>query len=167
MAEAETAMAPEAIAIKGHLLKGEKILASVTTQEARFHATNKRVIRHAKRFGGERVDFLSHPHIASVTLESKSYLPEGIAAIIAGVLIPYILSQFLQPPRDLMNAFWILGLVLIILGVLLCFYKTSWYQLRATGLSAGDLQLWKITTAKAPEVKKFVHVIEEQITKKE
>lgn len=158
----------EGKAIENHLLGGEKILTSVkskdqtTGQEVTFYATNKRVLRHAKRFRGEKVDTLSYPHIASVTFESKSYLPEGIAAMVVGVLSGYGLSRL-----GVGDISWIIGLVGVLVGIALCFYKTAWYQLRATGLSSEDLKLWRVIAGKAPEVRNFVRIVEEQITKGE
>ena len=161
------------VEIEKHLLENEEVLANVAIPEVTFYATNKRLIRHAKRFLGERVDSLSYPHIASVTFESKSYLPEGIATIILGVivgLIPSILRGFIdrafwatQNPANLL--FPILGFIVIVLGVALCFYRTAWYQIRATGLSKEDLTLWRLTHVKEPQVRDFVRLLEQQTTR--
>jgi hypothetical protein len=55
------------------------------------------------------------------------------------------------------------GLIVIAVGI---FYKPSWYQLRAVGLSDTSAQRWRTAGVDA-EVKNFVRFIEDQISKRE
>jgi hypothetical protein len=161
--------------IEKHLLENEQVLASVTISKVTFYSTNKRMIRYEKRFLGERVDFLSYPHIASITLESKHNIRKGIILIIIlGIIMvlmrlsppPFIiLILYFRPMLYIFRYLHILGFIIIVIGIALCLHRIAWYQIRATGLSNKDLGSWRITHVEEPEIRKFVRMLEQQITK--
>lgn len=143
------------MSIDKHLLRDERILASVKIAGATLYATNKRIIRYSKGIFRETVYSLYYSHITSISLESKSF----IWAVILGALIA-VLGAFAGGYIGI--TFLLVGVALVLIGV---FYKRAWYQIKAVGLSDKDLELWRITNVGAPDVERFARFVEDQITK--
>ena len=150
------------MSIEKHLLEDETILASVKVRKVAFYATNKRVLRYEKRLFREKLHSLYYPHIASISLETKSFLWLTIlGAIVIGVGV-WGWINLMTPFRVLYNMIlFAVGAVLVVIGIL---YRPAWYQIRAVGLSGKDLKLWRIANVKAQDVRNFAHFIEKQIT---
>jgi len=156
--------------IDKHMLQGEAILSSIEAptrarSKATFYATSKRLLRlEERRFRRERVDSLSYTQITSAGLESKRYIAEGIIIIILGfTLVGMIVGGYFQMYFGDIG-FVVYLLLILILGIGVCFIKRTWYQIRAPGLSKRDLERWGFKS-KGPEIQKFVSLVKDQLTK--
>lgn len=151
-----------AISIDKHLSRDERILASARANlGGTLYATDKRVIRYKKSFFREKVDSLYYRHIVGASYESQSY----VWLVALGFLL-LVLGWFITrtPFIGILGTILILsGFIVIAVGI---FYRSSWYQLRAVGLSDTSAQRWRTAGVDA-EVKNFVRFIEDQISKRE
>jgi hypothetical protein len=141
--------------IDEYLMRDEEILATVQGPNVTFYATSKRVIRHEKGLFKESVDTIPFSHITHVTLESKSYwwlAVIGVMSIIIGGFVGGGIGLGLV----------LIGILLVVAGI---FAKSSWYQIRSTGMSNNELRRWRLGSARSPDVKTFARMIEDQITK--
>lgn len=139
------------------------MLGSLKTKIATFYATNSRVLRHKRNLLTERLDDVSYGHISSTSLEhgpNESLFATGVAILVLGVL-PLIIGLLLAP--DLLS--W--GLFSITIGILVIviafLYKTSFWQIRVVGLSAKDLQKWRLRGGNREETEGFARLIQDQI----
>lgn len=151
-----------AIPIDKHLSKDEKILANARANSGGIlFATNKRVVRYDKGFFREKVDSLYYRHIVGASYESQSYIwlvAVGFLLLIFG----WFISQV--PFIGFLGSILILfGIIAIVVGI---FYRSSWYQIKAVGLSDVDMHRWR-TASHDAEAKTLAEVIEGQISRRE
>lgn len=142
--------------LEDYLTKGEKVILQYRASRGgvQYCATNKRVIRHQKSMFTETFHDLQYEHITSVSLEVRSYW----WLFIIGFLV-VVLGLYLGKSESDTTLGFLLSLSGIATG-LGGFYKESWFQFRAPGLTDQDRKLWRITQTKSEQAKDFVRTVQ-------
>ncbi len=141
-------------------MPGENVLA----RAGDFYATNKRLLRHRKRFHGEEIDDIAYSHISSITYISGSrglVTDTGIVLAVLGI-IGIVVNIFTDVSlvTPLCGVATFVGIVLIVYGV---FSKVTYVQFRGAGISDAAGARLRMTNVHAEVAQKFISLVREHM----